>query len=111
MAELLFNPFDPAFRADPYPFYDRLRDEDPVHETPFGYTVLTRYEDVARALRGAEFGRDIEALTPPPDDPIRLQRRERFQRRRAEGRAARTAALVAATCATADDGDETHVGQ
>jgi cytochrome P450 len=90
MAELLFNPFDPAFRADPYPFYDRLRDEDPVHETPFGYTVLTRYEDVARALRGAEFGRDIEALTPPPDDPIRLQRRERFQRRRAEGRAAKT---------------------
>ena len=49
-----FNPFDPAFRADPYPFYDRLREIEPVHVTPFGFTVLTRYHDVARALRGIE---------------------------------------------------------
>ena len=65
----LFNPFDPAFRADPYPFYDRLRSDDPVHVSAFGFTVLTRYEDVARALRGAEFARDIEAHVPPPVDP------------------------------------------
>ena len=32
----LFNPFDPAFRADPYPFYDRLRTEDPVHVSVMG---------------------------------------------------------------------------
>lgn len=86
----VFNPFDPAFRADPYPFYDRLRAEDPVHVSPIGFTVLTRYEDVARALRGTEFARDIEAHTPPPIDPIRLRRRERFQRRIAEGTAAKT---------------------
>lgn len=90
MTELLFNPFDPQFRADPYPFYDRLRTNDPVHVSPLGYTVLTRYEDVARALRGAEFARDIEANTPPPTDPVRLRRREQLQRRRAEGRAAKT---------------------
>lgn len=86
----LFNPFDPAFRADPYPFYDRLRELDPVHVTPLGFTVLTRYEDVARALRGAEFARDVEAHVPAPTDPIRLRRRENFQRRIAEGRAAKS---------------------
>jgi len=86
----LFNPFDPAFRADPYPIYDRLRTEDPVHTSAFGFTVLTRYEDVARALRGAEFARDIEAHVPVPTDPARQRRRERFQRRVVEGRAAKT---------------------
>ncbi|MFN8020233.1 MAG: cytochrome P450 [Acidimicrobiales bacterium] len=86
----LFNPFDPAFRADPYPFYDALRTHDPVHVSPMGFTVLTRYEDVARALRGAEFARDIDAHVPPPTDPIRLRRRENFQRRLAEGRASKS---------------------
>ena len=56
-----FDPFDPAFRADPYPFYAHLRERDPVHVSPFGFVVLTRYEDVARTLRGNEFSRDIEA--------------------------------------------------
>lgn len=90
MTELLFNPFDPQFRADPYPFYDRLRTEEPVHVSPLGYTVLTRYDDVSRALRGTEFARDIEANTPPPTDPVRLRRREQLQRRRDEGRGAKT---------------------
>ena len=87
---ILFNPFDPAFRADPYPFYDRLRSAEPVHVTPFGFTVLTRYEDVARTLRGSEFSRDIEANSPEPTDPIRRERRERFRKRLEEGRAAKT---------------------
>ena len=42
MSEPLFNPFDPAFRADPYPFYARLREEAPVYMTPFGFAVLSR---------------------------------------------------------------------
>lgn len=87
---LLFDPFDPAFRADPYPFYARLREEEPVHVSPFGFTVVSRYDDVARTLRGAEFARDVEAHTPPPTDPIRLARREQLRRRREEGRAAKT---------------------
>jgi cytochrome P450 len=45
---------------------------------------------VARALRGAEFARDIDAHVPPPTDPIRLRRRENFQRRIAEGRASKS---------------------
>ncbi len=46
-----FNPMDPEFLADPYPTYHRLRAEDPVHHSPLGFWVLTRYEDVASVLR------------------------------------------------------------
>lgn len=90
MTAPLFNPFDPAFRADPYPFYDRLRETEPVHRSPFGFVVLSRYDDVARTLRGAEFARDIEAHVPLRDDDPRRERRERLRRRREEGTAAKT---------------------
>jgi len=56
-SELEFNPYDPAFNADPYPTYHRLRAEDPVHRTPMGFWILTRYDDVATVLRDARFGR------------------------------------------------------
>jgi cytochrome P450 len=58
--ELLFNPFDPKFRADPYPFYRRLRLEDPVHRSPLGMIVLSRHGDISRTLREAQFSRDVE---------------------------------------------------
>lgn len=50
MGDLHFNPMDPAFVADPYPMYHRLRVEDPVHLSPLGFWVLTRYEDVVETL-------------------------------------------------------------
>jgi cytochrome P450 len=90
VSEVLFNPFDAAFRADPYPFYDRLRTLDPVHRTPLGFVVLTRYDDVARTLRGAEFARDIERYAPESPDPSVRARRERQRRRIDSGEAAKT---------------------
>jgi cytochrome P450 len=51
MSPVPFNPMDPEFLADPYPTYHRLRAEDPVHESPLGFWVLTRYADVVAALR------------------------------------------------------------
>src|SRR4029453_6124400 len=48
---IVFNPMDPEFLADPYPMYHRLRSEDPVHQSPLGFWVLTRYEDVVSVLR------------------------------------------------------------
>jgi cytochrome P450 len=48
---LAFNPFDPSFRTDPYSTYRRLLVEDPVHHTPFGFIVLSRYDDCAAVLR------------------------------------------------------------
>jgi cytochrome P450 len=50
-----FNPMDPEFVADPYPMYQRLRTEDPVHHSPMGFWVLTRYEDVVASLRDPRF--------------------------------------------------------
>jgi cytochrome P450 len=53
MSELNF--FDPTFLEDPYPVYDRLRAEDPVHRHPFGFYALTRFDDVAAFLRDPRF--------------------------------------------------------
>ncbi len=50
-----FNPMDPEFLADPYPTYHRLRAADPVHRSPLGFWVLTRYEDVVAVLRDPRF--------------------------------------------------------
>src|SRR5262245_11413694 len=55
--DVLFNPFLPEFHADPYPFYRQLRDADPVHQTPMGFWLLTRYDDVLLTLRDPRFGR------------------------------------------------------
>jgi len=50
-----FDPRDPDFVRDPYPTYAALRRDDPLHRAPFGYFVLTRYADVAAALRDPAF--------------------------------------------------------
>jgi cytochrome P450 len=55
MSALAFDLKDPEFFADPYPVYARLRAEDPVHQSPRGFRVLTRYEDIATVLRDSIF--------------------------------------------------------
>ena len=61
--EALFNPLTPEFHADPYPFYHRMRETDPVHLSPLGLWVLTRYGDCVTSLRDPRFGRDgFEAI-------------------------------------------------
>ncbi|MFD1051183.1 hypothetical protein ACFQ1S_39445 [Kibdelosporangium lantanae] len=49
--DVLFNPGEPGFLDDPYPQYQRLREEDPVHQSPMGFRFLSRYDDVAALLR------------------------------------------------------------
>lgn len=68
--EARFNPFDPAVMADPYPYYRRMREEDPVH---WNDTVrawfLTRHPDVVELLRDDRFSADrarSERFRPPP---------------------------------------------
>ena len=53
-----FNPFLAEFHADPYPIYDRLRFEEPVHRNFLGSWVLTRYADVKAVLREPSFRSD-----------------------------------------------------
>src|SRR5262245_1568587 len=56
--EVEFNPFLPEFHAIPNPFYHRLRAADPVHRTPMGLWVLTRYDDIVSVLRDPRDGRE-----------------------------------------------------
>ena len=47
----LYHLLDPQVLADPYPLFQRLRTEDPVHWDPFLHTwVVTRYADVLEVL-------------------------------------------------------------
>jgi cytochrome P450 len=52
----------PAFKANPYPFYSRLRAEAPVWSATLGDRrtawLVTRYEDVARVLKDDTFAKD-----------------------------------------------------
>jgi pimeloyl-[acyl-carrier protein] synthase len=57
-SEAVFNPLLPEFHANPYPFYRRLREQDPVHLSPLGIWVLTRYDDAVMVLRDPRFGRE-----------------------------------------------------
>ncbi len=59
------DPMDPAYFDDPYPFYRRLREVQPVNLTPENHWRLTRYDDVTRLLRGAKVGvRTLEGALP-----------------------------------------------
>jgi cytochrome P450 len=64
-----FDPFHPAFRQDPYPFYHRYRAVSPVHRVvgPSGRSswYLFRYEDVGTALREPSFIREARRIFPP----------------------------------------------
>ena len=78
--ERLWDPFDAAFRADPYPFYDRLRTEAPVYRVSPYQVVLTRYADVFATLRSAEVSRDIEANALLDETDERAVRRRNRRR-------------------------------
>ncbi|MDI4233851.1 cytochrome P450 [Bradyrhizobium sp. Arg237L] len=54
----LFNPLAPEFIRNPYPHYERLRAEDPMHVTPFGAFVASRQAEVSFVLRDKHFGKD-----------------------------------------------------
>jgi cytochrome P450 len=77
-SERLWDPSDPAFRADPYPFYDRLRTEAPVYRAPGGPLVISRYDDAVRVLRSNSCSRDVEANARIDEsDEIAVRRRDR----------------------------------
>src|SRR5438876_783218 len=59
----LYHLLDPDVLANPYPLYQRLRTEDPVHWDPFLHAwVVTRYADVVTVFQ--RFSAD---RTPTPD--------------------------------------------
>src|SRR5438552_3700813 len=61
----LYRLLAPQVLANPYPLYDRLRTEAPVHWDPFLHAwVVTRYADVVTVLHDVRFSAH---RTPTPD--------------------------------------------
>jgi cytochrome P450 len=59
----LYRLLEPQVLADPYPLYERLRREDPVHWDPYLHSwVVTRYSDVITVLHDFSAAR-----TPTPE--------------------------------------------
>jgi cytochrome P450 PksS len=59
----------PAFKADPFPFYARLRAEAPVSRVVLASGIspwlVTRYDDVALVLRDERFTKDMAKAVAP----------------------------------------------
>ncbi len=69
----IYDPFSPELIADPYPFYERLRDEHPVYYNErMDFYVLSRYDDIYRALRKPQIFSSAQGLTPVKDEIAQL---------------------------------------
>ncbi len=77
-AGVLFNPFVPSYRTNPYLQLGRLREGDPVHRSQaLQAWVLTRYDDCLRVMRDAEtFSSDAMRAGGALADALREQRRQ-----------------------------------
>jgi cytochrome P450 len=77
---IAFDPFDPAFRVDPDPFYRALREHSPVARLPdLGCWAVTGYDEVR------SFVRDPRAVPKEPPAPRpKPQTQEPFLRAREE---------------------------
>src|SRR5947209_16653355 len=71
----LFDPFAPGFTDDPYPQYAVMRGAAPVYQHPFGFWLLTRYEDVSWLLRA---GLSVEDGNVAADSLLRQLREEMY---------------------------------
>jgi cytochrome P450 len=63
--EIVFNPWDPEFRANPYPYYGAML-SGPPHQFAFGtmkFALVARYADVSAGLRDHEH---MSSVQPPP---------------------------------------------
>jgi cytochrome P450 len=67
----------PGFKANPYPFYARLRAEAPVYRTKLAFWLpawlVTRYDDVLMVLKDERFAKDFSAKmrwVPRPLQPL-----------------------------------------
>jgi cytochrome P450 len=113
------NPFAAGFFSNPYEQYRDLREHAPVHQSPFGPWLLTRYDDCVRLLRDPRtsveerrifdrravlFGEDdprrvrgtaaILNLDPPDHTRLRRLATKAFSPRRIEALGARIQQLV-----------------
>ena len=68
----------PEYRHDPYPVYKMLRTRYPLWQSPHGYWVLSKYEDITTVLKNKSLGCDTSILPARPESDWK-QRVELFQ--------------------------------
>ena len=75
---VVFNPFVPSFKANPYLQYGRLRDAEPVHRSiAMQAWILTRYDDCIDVLRDpSTFSSDAQHAGGQLGELVREQRAE-----------------------------------
>src|SRR6201985_994532 len=65
--ELVLNPYDYDFHEDPYPYYKRLRDEEPLyHNEELGFWALSRHRDVLQGFRTSATLSNSEGVSLDP---------------------------------------------
>ncbi|BBX68241.1 cytochrome P450 [Mycolicibacterium psychrotolerans] len=91
-SEILLDPYDYDFHEDPYPYYQRLRDEAPLYRnSELGFWALSRHQDVLSGFRNSttlsnKFGVSLDPASRGPhasktmsflamDDPAHLRLR------------------------------------
>jgi cytochrome P450 len=63
-----FKPYDPAFAADPYPVYKRLRESTPIFfSEELAMTLFTRYDDIRALLMDKRLGRTMNHIATPTE--------------------------------------------
>lgn len=67
LSDVVLDPYDYDFHEDPYPYYQRLRDEAPLyHNSELGFWALSRHQDVREGFRNSTTlsNRDGVSLDP-----------------------------------------------
>ncbi len=70
--EIAFNPFDPSFHADPYPYYKPLLLGPPRRAVGFPVTLIARYADVVAVARNHTTFSSVfpQGVMPEGSDPF-----------------------------------------
>ena len=61
---------DTTYRADPYPLYRRLREDNPVHRTPFKLWLITGHSEALEVLRDSRFSNNLGSVVGNPTTAI-----------------------------------------
>jgi cytochrome P450 len=68
-----WDPFDPAFKANPYPTYDAFLEQAPIYQSAYGPLLVSRYEDCLAVLRHPAASTDYQKSSAWSPDPGRSE--------------------------------------
>src|SRR6266568_2546333 len=72
---------DPRVMQNPYPYYERLREEDPVHfDEGIRTWLVTRYDDIVAVARDTEVFSDEMRVSAAIRSPFHAEMEEYIQR-------------------------------